>query len=254
MRPHQFLRSLPFFFLTLIAFTVPSAAKTLGRDRADRAPDNSLSVKGSPGRPNYFLNVEYLTYDDALNEYEDRLDGLLPLEFTNQYDKKQPLGLRVGAMKKFGATETWEVGASVGYIEGPTLNYTSDAIPGTFFHPFTISGKVQTRFIRMMLETTKEFRLTRRIALKLGGAVGGGYGKISWRETWSSAGIPLALGEADKDWYDLSWEASPSLVIQFKKIDVEMGYKWAHFPQFKRSDDFYDFKWNPSIFYLGIIF
>ncbi len=230
-------------------------AKTLGHDKIkDR--DRIINSGGTGKEKNgvtFLTNFEYLTLSGAADEWAKDVDSLQPFGYSTSHNAPQPYGFRLGALFPYGDKSLWQYGASIGYIEGPSLTYSIQPAPGSS-NLFGLNGNFQTRFIRLMVEAYRKVPLTTKMALRIGGGVGGASGHIGTRQTLTISQFSFASGNADKNWFDATWEGSASFLFTIKSFDLELGYKLARFPQFQKADIFRDFKWNPSIFYLAFNF
>lgn len=226
-----------------------AAVTRLGDVKTESSDTNFFTLRDK-GDLLFYTSFEWMTKGDAMSEYENYFDSLDRSTYIVSDNTKQPYGIRIGAVKKIGRRAPLDLGFSLGYVSGPGIGFRQSF---TSAPDVVLSGDIRTMFIRSLAELSAKIPVTRSISLRLGGGAGAAYGNIRGHSTISFGNFGFN-GYASKDWVDLTWEGTSALVFDFPAITFELGYKAARFPRFSKSDDFGEFSWSPSIFYLSLIF
>jgi hypothetical protein len=108
--------------------------------------------------------------------------------------------------------------------------------------------KIDTSFVRALVEFQNTVPLGRQVALRFKGGIGVAQGRIESDQTYSGTfvtilGAPRSYSASDK-WTGITWEIGPALVITGEKIDLDIGLSYAGFPKLKENDDFTEFDWS----------
>ncbi len=230
--------------------------RTMGNDEPVR---HSVFSEDDKSRPRIFAALEYFSVGGSNKTFEDNsrdtvvgLSEFFGFTSVSASTKVDPgLGGRVGLL--YPQSNDREFGFSLGFIRGPAATQKFDIDPG-LSSAATITNKMETSFIRGLIEGAQKFRMGENSFIKLGAGLGLARGKAE--QTLSSTGSLTTTDPSDsKDWTGFTWEATLSDVFRIgQQTDLEIGLRYAQFPKKKESDEMVEIKWNPVIVFVGLIF
>jgi hypothetical protein len=223
-----------------------------------------------------FIGIASLAHGDYDNRYFGSLEGFGTGTIDKNYkDDTQDIlnSLTAGGFASKGSVKTtagfggrfgtffpvendFEVGASLGYISGPTITQT---ITATDFLGTPIFGetkdKIETSFLRVLFEAGKIIPLSQSVYLRLAGGAGvaRGMAKESFTATGDFAPV-FANSTHSEDWTGFTWEVGPSIVLPTPDAEYEFGLHYAQFPKKDASSMIDKLEWQPLSFYAGVRF
>lgn len=201
-----------------------------------------------------FGQIEYWSTEDAFKDTKDAFTASVEdpdspfFEGSNKVDAG--VGGRFGFLSPI-AENGFLLGGSLGYIKGPKGTFTlSDGD-----NPSTnnLHQEDETTFIRALAEARKHFTINEKVGIRIGAGLGLAKGKIE--ETYSGKlfSTPFS-GSASKTWTGVTWEISPSILFKAGETNIEFGITYASLPTLDEDAEFFQFKWNPFGFHLGLEF
>lgn len=212
-----------------------------------------------PGRPPWhrslhpFAQFDRFLVTDADETWKEELASLPPQGPIFQENEgfiahtDDATGGRIGIMKDF---RHFDVGLSAGQIVGPSADIATrnNSFP---FGSFGYYRQIRSSFTRFLLEAKYDLPVSGWLILRLGAGAGMAFGKLSIG-TSPRPGYPAYLDTVDDSWEGPTWEISPTAVIRIKKIGIEFGFRYAHFPENSGTVLFSEFEWNPIGYFVGV--
>lgn len=220
-------------------------------------PDARRAETARPRR-DWSLTGEYLYYLplNAGSGLSDQLgalgDGLVAAGYDSADKSVHTTG---GSGARFTALRKWdehtELGFSLDYVLGPTMNSDFHAFSVTFGNGGLTINRAAT-FVRLMAQARilllgKTVRRPGDWSLDVGSGFGPGLGHIS--QTCQASGSLTCPGIATSaTWAGIAWEVGPRVSVRVRDIDVGFGVVEASFPRYKGSADIASLAWQTTGF------
>ena len=216
----------------------------------------ATTVSAESGRGRFYLGLDVFTVADGGDQWKKDNDASIDsLVNVTGYDSASykmtttaGLGGRLGVRFPFSSDENANWGGSVGYVKGPAsdTDFTADS---TIVGRGIANEKIDTSFIRLLLEVSKSFPIgSGSTRFSIGAGVGAAQGKIEDKTTYAGSFVTsLGAGNesANKTWTGVTWEINPALTFPSGTTLIELGVRMAGFPVLKKSDTWSKFSWNP---------
>lgn len=182
-------------------------------------------------------------------------NGALPYDsISYSLSSSGGTGTRLGALHRLDSRT--EIGGSLGYVLGPTMNSDFRA----YSAPVSLGGlgnggqtvNRSVAYGRILLETRIHLLESRRWGMSLGSGWGLGLGHVD-QSCSSSGSLDCTSGptSSSKTWAGFAWEVGPVFIRHLKKIDMEFGARYAGFPRYKGSDNIASIRWESFGFFMG---
>jgi len=144
-----------------------------------------------------------------------------------------------------------DLGLSFGYIIGPTMNSSFNAIGPPGLGSETINRDVV--YLRYLVEGHFNFPIDKHWTFSMGSGFGLATGRVD--QSCAAAGsIACPITSARRTWTGFAWEFTPSATYHMKTANIIGGVRYAGFPEFNGDAQIADIDWVTYGFFLGASF
>jgi hypothetical protein len=158
-------------------------------------------------------------------------------------------GTRVGFLHKVDKQS--DLGLSFGYIIGPTMNSSFNAVGPPGLGSETINRDVI--YLRYLVEGHFNFPISDHWTFSMGSGFGLATGRVD--QSCAAAGsVVCPVTSARKTWTGFAWEFTPSATYHMKTANLIGGVRYAGFPEFNGNAQIADIDWVTYGFFLGASF
>lgn len=191
----------------------------------------ALAAEGETPRLGGFIQGDYFFFNEADDKFKDQSRALrgeadaLAAIGQEDIDTKEGPGGRLGLT--YAPSESVRFGPSLGYIKGP--QHTADFDGSALFFPASLRREIDVEFLRLLGEVSVKRPLSGALSVRLGAGAGVARGSMDVEESWFIGGINNAGGGEDS-WTGFTWEVSPALVFEGDRLGLELGFRYAQFP------------------------
>jgi opacity protein-like surface antigen len=214
-------------------------------------------VQNLDSRPwKYFFSYDYFLPTNAGRGLKGQLKDQASALISSGY-KTADVSLNVsgGTGARFGAlhrvNSRADLGLSLGYIIGPTMNASLSASGGPGPGGLSISRDVV--FLRYLAQGHLIFPLNNHWKALFGAGLGAATGVIS-RGCDESGTLTCSLRTARRTWTGFTWEVTPSLAYHLRRGDLRFGARYAEFPRYRGNGQIASIDWATFGFFIGATF
>lgn len=209
-------------------------------------------------RPKLYASLDYFlpgNIEDSLDDLQiENTDTVLSEDGDpkNSKESSGAFGGRIGALLPVPRFSGYWIGGSLGYVKGPKTKLTTNDVAPP---PGALVSEFEQEYIRALVELAHIADLNQQLAFKFGVGVGLGKGTTKQKHRFDGYYADLfENSESSRSSTKLTWEISPALVIKGGRFDVEIGARYAQFPEIKENTEIYKVDYSGFGFYTGIGF
>lgn len=199
---------------------------------------------------------KYKKAGDVFDQLSTLPSGIKTSSATSSVSSSPGLGIRFGVFQK--RVSSWEFAGSAGYILGPkvttVVTNTDVDNAGTITRGRT-EVVTTSNFIRFLVEGGRRIELPKKLALRLGGAVGLSAATIKRDINASGSAASRVSGRGEVAYsYGATIEFSPSVIAPLGGQELELGARIAYMPARGKDPAIADFDWTPLSVFAAVRF
>ncbi len=239
-------RSLLIWLLAVLATTLARLPQAAAESALGLLP--SFEAEPSPWR--VFVQYDYFVPANSKTGLQDQLHALSQDLVASGSADTTALGIsanggsgsRIGAMRRLdGRTQ---IGGSLGYILGPTMNANFSATSSANGNGGLTVNRSAT-YVRALAQTSVRMLDRGPWSGSLESALGVGFGHVN--QSCNSSGSLSCAGNVDttsKDWIGFTWGFGLNISRSFELATLGFGPRYEGFPRFKGTDRLAAIDWQ----------
>lgn len=219
------------------------------------------TAAGEPARAQarpwrFFVNYDYFLPQNSGDGLKSQLNTQSVKLLAQGYSSTQvSVNTQGGNGARFGVRHPIDshsdLGLSLGYIVGPTMNGALNADGGPGFGGETVNRTVV--YLRYLVEGRFTFPVDDRWTLAMGSGFGLSTGRVE--QTCDQSGtVACPVANTRRTWTGFAWEFTPSASYRLKTATIHFGLRYAGFPEFSGNDQIADIDWIAYGAFLGASF